>query len=142
MIQFGAVIESPVIIGKGVYIGYNTVVESHVQIGSHVRIFHLCNITKGAIIEDDVFIGPGVIMLNTRHISHGRNREHTGKWEPPVIKRGARIGGNCTIFPGIVIGEECEIGAGSVVTRDTEPYKRYWGNPAVCHGEVRKEERL
>jgi len=143
----GSIVHPSAIIGDGTFIGHNVVIEEsggkypQTRIGKHVCIHHLSSITAGMVIEDDVFIGPGVITLNTRHICWGRDSQHTGNRQPPIIRRGARIGGGDVILPGVIIGAESEIGAGSVVTKDCEPFGRYVGNPARKIGEVPKEER-
>ena len=142
MTYAGCVIEPGCDFGLGVKVGYNTVIEEGVKVGSHVRIFHLCNITAGAIIEDDVFIGPGVIMSNTNKISHGRSLEYTGHRAPPIIRQGARIGSNVTILPGVVIGREALVGAGSVVTKHCVAFGVYIGSPAKWTKEVPGRERL
>lgn len=132
------VIEARVRVGRRVSIGHHTVIEEDVWIGNHVRIYQLCSITKGAVIENDVFIGPGVIMLNTRRISHDRGYEPI--LTPPVIKRGARIGGGCVILPGVLIGEEALIGAGSTVAEDVPHGEVYFGHKAVFRKRVPYEE--
>jgi acetyltransferase-like isoleucine patch superfamily enzyme len=141
IIRRGVVIEGGRI-GHGCHVGYNTVIRDNAVIGNHVYISHLCVIADGTMIENDVFIGPGVVFTNTKHICHGRDRGHTGHKNPIVVKRGARIGAGVTILPGVVIGEESEIGAGSVVTKSTLPYRRYWGVPAEMKGWVPEEEML
>ena len=74
------------------------------------------------VIEDDVFIGPGVITLNDKLMG--------GALAYPRICRGARIGGGSVILPGIVIGENATVGAGSVVTRSVPAKVVVAGNPA------------
>lgn len=143
----GAMVDDSAIIGERTFIGNNVVIEAsggkypQTIIGRHVCIQHLCTITAGMVIEDDVFLGPCVCTLNTRHISWGRDLQHTGNRQPPIIRRGARIGGGAVILPGVIIGAEAEIGAGSVVTKDCDPFGRYVGNPARKVGEVPMEER-
>ena len=142
----GSIVHPSAIIGDGTFIGHNVVIEEsggkypQTRIGKHVCIHHLSSITAGMVIEDDVFIGPGVITLNTRHICWGRDPVIAVR-TPPTIKRGARIGGGVTILPGVVIGEEAEIGAGSVVTKDCKAFCRFIGNPANWAGDIPLEER-
>jgi len=113
--------------------GYNT-------IGNNVDIYQYANIGRHTTIEDDVFFVMRSSTLNTRRIVHGR--KHVSKPEPVVIKRGARIGACVTILPGVTIGEECFVGAGSLVTKDTKPYSVYYGNPSRYICPVPEEERL
>ena len=143
----GAMVDDSAIIGERTFIGHNVVIEAsggkypQTVIGKHVCIQHLSSITAGMVIDDDVFLGPCVCTLNTRHICWGRDLHYTGCRKPPAIRRGARIGGGAVILPGVEIGEEAEIGAGSIVTRDCEAFGRYIGNPARKIGEVPIEER-
>lgn len=142
-IMQGAIVEgNNVKIGSGGQVGYNSIVRNNARIGENVYISHLCCIADGTIIEDDVFIGPSVTLTNTRHICHGRDEIFTGERKPIVVRRGARIGAGATILPGVTIGEESEIGAGSVVTKDTLPYCQYIGVPAHFTKKVPKEEWL
>ena len=76
------------------------------------------------MIEDDVFLGPGVRLANDRYPVR-----KTG-WEGPVIKAGARIGMNVTLLPGVVIGAGALVGAGSVVTKNVPDGATVKGNPA------------
>lgn len=151
------VIDENVIIGDNVFIGHNTMIRSNVKIGdksvighlvviesdttigNHVTVQSQCHITKYAVVEDDVFFGPMSLCLNTQHISHGR------KFKPvlqgPHIKRGARIGSGAVIMPGIVIGQEAEIGANSTVTKDCEDFWTYVGSPARAVRKIHSDER-
>ena len=143
----GAMVDDSAIIGERTFIGHNVVIEAsggkypQTVIGKHVCIHHLSSITAGMVIEDDVFIGPGVITMNTWDVKWGRPAEHLGKREPPTIRRGAIIAGGVRILPRVVIGEEAKIGAGSVVVKDCDAFGVYVGNPARKIGEVPLEER-
>ena len=71
----------------------------------------------GITLEDDVFVGPNVTFCNDRHPkSHNKNF----KLEPVLVKKGASIGANATILPGVTIGENALIAAGAVVIKDVE----------------------
>jgi len=136
-----AIIENRSILPDDADIRPMVYVADKVTIGRHVSIYHQSHISEGTIIEDDVVIANGVMTTNTRHITHGRKNMSRSGRQPITIKRGARIGAGSTILPGVTIGEECEIGAGSVVTKDTKPFGRYWGNPAIYHGDIQQDER-
>ena len=100
-------------------IGENCKIHSHVWIGNGVKIGNnvaiqaFSFIPEGVTIEDNVFIGPRVTFTNDKHPPSGREN-----WQKTVVKSGASLGAACTILPGITIGKNAKIGAGSVVTRD------------------------
>jgi len=102
-------------IGSGCNICSHCFLENQVIIGNNVTIKCGVQIWDGIIIEDDVFIGANVTFINDRY-PKSKNRKFS--LEKTLIKRGASIGGNATILPGIVIGENAIIGAGTVVTHD------------------------
>ena len=127
-------------IGKHTTVGNMVCGEPDVRIGSHCSIWSQCHLTSGLIIEDRVFIAPMFMGTNTRRISFGR--EYEVFREAPVIRYGARIGANVVVLPGVTIGEQALIGAGSVVTRDV-PSREIWvGNPAKKLRDVPKDELL
>lgn len=113
-------------------IGEATVIHSHVAIHDDVVIGRKCKIQSfaficnGVEIEDEVFIGPHVCFTNDKH------PKAQGDWElkKTIVKTGANIGANSTILPGIILGENCTIGAGSVVTKDVPANETWAGNPA------------
>lgn len=110
-------------IGNQVCIWSNTVVDYGCQIGNHVKIHSNVYVAQYTVIEDDVFIAPGTIFGNDKY-------PVSDHLEGPVIKRGARLGVNVTILPGIQVGEDALVGAGSVVTRDVPARAVVVGNPA------------
>jgi len=158
IIEYTAIIEEGAIIGENCYIGHYTVIRpgaiigdhSHVrahcfiaadaEIGKYVQVMQFSNICRNCIIEDKVFVGMGCMTTNTRNIAYLRDYEDVNT--PPRICYGSRIGAGVKILPGITIGENCLIGAGSVVTHNTKPRKVYVGVPARYIGEVREEEIL
>jgi len=110
-------------IGDSVSIWTHTVVDYGCRIGSRIKIHSNCYIAQFTVIEDDVFIAPGTIFANDKY-------PPSTSLEGPRVKRGARIGVNVTILPGIVVGEEAMVGAGSVVTKDVPDRAVVAGNPA------------
>ena len=152
------IIEDNVTIGNNVFIGYYSIIRANVtignnsdirhycflagdiKIGNNVKIFQYSNIGKGSIIEDNVYIGPRVTLTNTKKISHGR--QYHPDIKAPIIKYGARLGAGCIILPGVVIENECMIGAGSVVTKSTDAGWIYIGNPAKKLKKISKDEKL
>lgn len=134
------VIRPGVKLGNHCVIGHGTVFEGDCQVGDRVLIHAQCHITKGVIIEDDVFIAPMFVGANTPRIVHGRNYPLILK--PYRIKRAARIGIGVTILPGVVIGKNALVGAGSVVTKDVPDRTIVMGVPAKVVGSVKEEEIL
>src|SRR5580765_1997054 len=114
-------------IGDDVSIGTLSVIEHHVEIGNHVRIHTQVFVPEFSILEDGCWLGPHVVLTNARYpLSPDAKKTLQG----PVIKRGAKIGANCTLLPGVVIGENALVGAGSVVAHDVAPGEVVVGNPA------------
>lgn len=112
------------VIGDRVLVGTNSVIDGHCTVGSNVSIQTGVYITAYTTIEDDVFLGPCAVTTNDKYMQVGASLRG------PTIKKGARIGANSTILPGIVIGEGAVVGSGAVVTHDVPPYTTVAGNPA------------
>lgn len=127
------------IIGKNCIIGSYVDIEGDVMIRAHVSIQSGCYITRGVIIEDEVFLGPRVITMNDKNMTY-RRRNLKFVRKAPYISRGARIGGGSVLLPGITIGENALIGSGSVVTKDIPPRVVAYGNPARVIGKVNEDE--
>ena len=104
-------------IGDNCNICANCLIENEVSLGNNVTVKSGVQIWDGVTVEDDVFIGPNVTFCNDRYPKSG-NRNF--KMEPVLIKKGASIGANSTILPGVTIGENAMIGAGSVVCKNVE----------------------
>lgn len=114
-------------IGDDVSIGTGSIVEHHIQIGNGVRIHSNAFVPEYSILEDNCWIGPHVVLTNARYPrSPNAKKELVG----PHIEFGAKIGANSTILPGIRIGKNALVGAGSVVTKDVEAGMVVVGNPA------------
>ena len=117
------------IIGDNCTIGAYTEVQNDVHIGNNVTISShsfICSLVK---IEDDVFIGHGVMTINDLHPPSFRRTGSKEYWQKTVIKKGTVIGSNVTLFP-VSIGKNAEVGAGSVVTKDVPDDAIVVGNPA------------
>jgi len=121
----GAVIGSQCNICDGVFI------ENDVSIGDGVTIKCGVQIWDGIRIMNDVFIGPNATFSNDKF---PRSRQYPEQFSSSVIERGASIGANATILPGIRIGMEAMVGAGAVVTKDVPPKAIVVGNPARIVG--------
>lgn len=114
-------------IGDEVSIGTLSVIEHHVHIGNNVRIHSQVFVPEYSVLEDGTWLGPNVVLTNAKYpLSPGAKESLKG----PVIKKGAKIGANVTILPGVVIGQNALVGAGSVVARDVPDGAVVVGNPA------------
>ena len=111
-------------IGDNLNIWSNSVIDYGCIIGNSVRIHNNAYIAQYTIIEDDVFLGPGVMTANDPHPIC------TLCMKGPTIKKGARIGVNATIMSHITIGEYALVGAGSTVINDVPPKTVVVGSPA------------
>lgn len=122
-------------IGDHCMIGPFVEIQQQVRLGRLVKVQSHSFLCTGVIIEDEVFIGHGVMFTNDRlpRATTAEGRLKTAEdWvcEPTLVKRRAAIGSNATILSGITIGEEAIIGAGSVVTEDVPDRAVVAGNPA------------
>lgn len=135
-----ATVRENVVIGDYVVIGRGVAIENEISIGKYTKIQTNAYITAYTTIEDYVFIAPMVATTNDNYI--GRTEKRFKEIKGPHIKRGARIGGNAILLPGIVIGEEAFVAAGSVVTKDVPGAKLVMGVPAKVVRDVSKEELL
>jgi len=132
-------IRSDTRIGTQCTIGSYVDIEGEVSIGNHVSLQSACYITRGVIIEDDVFCGPRVTTMNDKRIVH-RRPNLTWEKAPPRILRAARVGGGSLLLPGVTVGQNAFVGAGSVVTRDVPDFAIVMGNPARIVGRVKDDE--
>ena len=120
-----ASIREQVKVGKDSIVGRSAIVEHHTRIGEKVTIQTSSYVTAHMVIEDDVFIGPCFSSSNDKHMGKGDK-----PLKGPVLKKGAKIGNNASLLPGIIIGEQAIVGAGAVVTKDVESGVTVVGNPA------------
>ena len=115
------------VIGAGVSIGTGAVLEFGNRVGDRSRIHSGCFLEM-TIIEEDVFVGPRVVFTDDPHpMGCPRYKECLGG---VTVRALARIGANCTLLPGVVVGRNTLVGAGSVVTRNVPDDMVVAGNPA------------
>lgn len=156
-----AVIDHPVTIGKGSKIwhfchlsknvqigtdcvfGQNVFIGNDVKIGNRVKVQNNVSIYTGCELEDEVFLGPSCVLTNVSNPRSQINRHSL--YEKTLFRRGATVGANATVIPGITLGRYCFIGAGAVVIKDVPDYALILGNPGrqkgwmSRHGHVLKE---
>ena len=121
-------------------VGENTIIGTHCwiagKIGRRCKLQSHVFVPQGVEIEEDVFIGPGVSFTNIKRPRAWINQKD--KFLKTIVKRGATIGANATILPGVTIGEYAMVGAGAVVTKDVIGHTQVIGNPARINGYVDK----
>ena len=124
--QFAVILKNAKI-GDECNICAHVFIENDVVIGNRVTIKSGTQIWDGIRVEDDVFIGPNVSFSNDKF---PRSKKYQKKVLKTVIQDGASIGSGAVILPGILIGKQSMIGAGSVVTKSVPPSTTVFGNPA------------
>ena len=122
-------------IGDETKIGAFVEIQKNAKVGSRCKVSSHTFICEGVTIEDNVFIGHGVMFTNDSYPratteSGGLQTEADWKVETTVVKKGASIGTGATILPNVSIGENAIVGAGSVITRDVPANAVVAGNPA------------
>ncbi len=134
-IRAGARIGAECIIGKGVYIDFDVVIGNRCKLQNGVYVYH------GATLEDGVFLGPGVMVLNDklpRAINPDGSLKSGDDWQVGRVQigHGAGVGGGAVILPGVTVGAWAMVGSGAVVTRDIPDFGLVYGNPARLAGFV------
>jgi acetyltransferase-like isoleucine patch superfamily enzyme len=134
---YGCTIAAETKIGAFVEIQKNAAVGARCKISSHTFI------CEGVTIEDEVFVGHGVMFTNDRYpraVNEDGSLQTEADWAVVAtrVKRRASIGSNATIMAGVIIGESALVGAGAVVTSDVADYAIVAGVPARAIGDVRK----
>ncbi len=121
------IIREECLIGNNLKIWSNSVIDYGCVIGDNVHIHNLVYVCQHTLIEDEVFLAPGVFLANDKY------PVRKSGWEPPKILRKAKIGMGAIILPGVIVGEGALIGAGSVVTKNIPPFSVAYGNPAKVY---------
>jgi acetyltransferase-like isoleucine patch superfamily enzyme len=126
-------------IGPRSVIGRGSAVDNDVRVGARVRIQTNVYLTAFSVVEDDVFVGPGVTTTNDDSMA----RHEAGMpLRGALLRRACRIGGGAVLTPGVEIGEEAFVACGAVVTRDVRSRAVVMGVPAHAVREVPDEDLL
>lgn len=131
-------------VGDGTKIGAFVEIQKDAEIGRNCKISSHTFICSGVTIDDEVFIGHGVIFINDRHPKAAQNGKlkDVSDWTliPTRVSSGASIGSGSVILCGITIGKGALIGAGAVVTHDIPDHAVVVGVPAKLHGNIARAE--
>jgi acetyltransferase-like isoleucine patch superfamily enzyme len=130
-------------VGDETRIGTFVEIQKGARIGARCKISSHTFICEGVEIEDEVFVGHGVMFINDRlpratRADGSPQTEADWKLEPTVVRRGASIGSNATILCGVEIGERAVVGAGAVVTKNVPADAVVAGNPARVIGNAER----
>ena len=127
-------------IGRGTIVGRGVTVENYCSIGRYCKLESECYLTAYSELEDRVFIAPGVVTSNDNFV--GRTAERFKHFKGVTVRRGGRVGAGTVLLPGVVIGEDALVAAGSVVTHDVAPRMIVLGQPARAWRDVPVEQLL
>jgi UDP-2-acetamido-3-amino-2,3-dideoxy-glucuronate N-acetyltransferase len=133
-------IRENVTIGRGTIVGRGVTVENVCTIGRYCKLESECYITAYSTLEDRVFVAPGVLTSNDNFV--GRTAERFKHFKGVTIRKGGRIGAGALLLPGVIVGEDALVAAGSVVTRDVPARTIVMGRPAKPWREVPVEQLL
>jgi acetyltransferase-like isoleucine patch superfamily enzyme len=125
------------VIGAETVVGRSSAIGSDAVIGARVRIQTNVWLTSYSVVEDDVFVGPGVVSTNDDAMARGKEA-----LRGPTLRRACRVGGGVVLTPGVEVGEEAFVAAGAIVTRDVPPRTLVMGVPARVVREVPAEQLL
>jgi acetyltransferase-like isoleucine patch superfamily enzyme len=130
------------LVGDGSRIGAFVEIQKNASVGARCKISSHTFICEGVLIEDEVFIGHGVIFTNDRFpraTNEDGSPQSEADWvvEPTVVRSRASIGSNVTIIAGVTIGVGALVGAGAVVTRSVPDHAIVAGVPARVIGDTR-----
>ncbi len=140
MVADHAVVRERCRLGANVVVGRAATVENDTEIGARTKIQTGAYVTAYMTVEEDVFIAPMVTTTNDNYM--GRTEKRFSEKKGATIRKGARIGGNAILLPGIEIGAETLVAAGSVVTKDTAAGQVVMGVPARAIRPVTEDELL
>lgn len=120
-------IREHVTLGSRVSVGTSSVVEHHVQMADGVRLHSQVFVCEFSVIEEDAWLGPQVSLTNAKYPKFPGVKDHL---RGVKLCRSSKLGASVTVLPGVVVGENALVGAGSVVTKDVPGDEIWVGNPA------------
>lgn len=123
----GALVREHTTLGDDCSVGSYACLESHITAHDRVRFHSQCIIGEYTLVEEGAWIGPAVILVNSRYPARPGSRD---RFEPVTVRREAVIGTSAVVLAGVTIGEGALVGAGSIVTADVPPGAVVAGNPA------------
>lgn len=131
-------------VGAGSRVGTFVEIQKNASIGERCKISSHTFICEGVTVEDEVFVGHGVMFINDifpRATNDDGGAQSEADWSvvPTLVKRRASIGSNATIMGGVTIGANALVGAGAVVTHDVPDFAVVAGVPARVVGDTRKQ---
>jgi UDP-2-acetamido-3-amino-2,3-dideoxy-glucuronate N-acetyltransferase len=135
-----ASVREDVEIGEYTIVGRGVTVENKVKIGKRCKLETEAYITALSEIEDGCFIAPEVTFTNDNFL--GRTKDRFKYHKGVTLRRGARVGANVTFLPGVTVGADALVAAGSVVTRDVPAKKIVLGSPAKVWRDVPVDQLL
>jgi len=135
-----AAVREDVTVGDNTIVGRGALIENKCTVGAYCKIESEAYITAYSTLEDRVFVAPGVTTTNDNFV--GRTEERFKHFEGVTVRRGGRIGGGSVILPGLEIGADALVAAGSVVTKPVAPRTIVMGCPARVVRDVPEEQLL
>jgi len=140
LIADSAAVREDVKIGKFTIVGRSCTVENFVTIGEHCKLETNSYITAYSLLEDYIFVAPGVVTTNDNFM--GRGEKRFDYFKGVTVRKGGRLGGGCVILPGIEIGADAVVAAGAVVTKNVPPGVIVAGIPAKYFRDTPEEQLL
>jgi len=123
------------VVGSDCNVGDCAFIESGARLGNHVTVKNAVLVWDKVTIEDDVFLGPNMVFTNDM-LPRSAFKKPAESFLPTLVKKGSSIGANATIVCGVTLGEQCFVGAGSVVIRNVPAHALVAGNPAKRRGWI------
>ncbi|NND70760.1 MAG: N-acetyltransferase [Rhodothermales bacterium] len=135
-----ATVREKVTVGERTIIGRGVAIENSCTIGSNCKLETNAYITAFSVLEDNVFVAPGVLTSNDNFL--GRTQERFKHFKGVTVRKGGRLGVGSVVLPGKEIGADAVVAAGAVLTRNADGETIYAGVPATRFRDVPDEQKL